>query len=73
MREEEETGNITLNRRVLRMRKHRDFLWISLVEKRIYLREQKFCLLLFFLSYEDMKNYIETLTKKGYVVDKNNE
>ena len=66
-------GSITLNRQRLRMRRYRDFLWVSLTEKRIYLQEQESCLLLHFLSYEDMESYIETLTGKGYVVDENNE
>ena len=65
---EQKAGSINLNRRMLRMRKYRDYLWISLKEKRIYLQEQKFCLLLYFLSYEDMKSYIETLIEKGYVL-----
>lgn len=67
------TGSMTLNRQRLRMRRYRDFLWVSLTEKRIYLQKQEFCLLLYFLSYEDMENYIETLTEKGYVVDENDE
>lgn len=73
MWEAEKTGSITLNRRMLRMRKHRDFLWISLKEKRIYLHEQKSCLLLYFTSCEDMENYIEKLLEKDYIVDGNNE
>lgn len=73
MWETTKTGSITLNRQRLRMRRYRDFLWVSLTEKRIYLQEQEFCLLLYFLSYEDMESYIETLTGKGYVVDENDE
>lgn len=69
----EKTGSITLNKRRLRMRRYREFLWVSLAEKRIYLQEQKFCLLLYFLSYEDMENYIEMLIEKGYIVAENNE
>lgn len=69
----EKTGSITLNKRRLRMRRYREFLWVSLAEKRIYLQDQKCCLLLYFLSYEDMENYIKTMTEKGYVIDENNE
>lgn len=62
-----------INRRRLRMRRYRDYLWVSLSEKRIYFQEQKFCLLLYFISYEDMESCIKSLIKKGYVVDENNE
>lgn len=33
--------------------------------KRVLAMVLQLCLLLFFLSYEDMKNYIEMLTKKA--------
>lgn len=73
MWEAEKIGNVIVSRQRLRMRRYRDYLWVSLSEKRIYLQEQKFCLLLYFLSYEDMESYIKSLIKKGYVVDENNE
>lgn len=54
-----------INKQLLRMRRYRDYLWGSLEEKKIYLCEQKTCLLLYFISYGDMEDYYRKNAKEG--------
>lgn len=52
----------------LQMRRNRDFLWVSPKDKRIYLKEEKSCLILYFTAYQEMLEYIQLMTEKGYAV-----
>lgn len=50
------------------MRRNKDFLWVSPKDKRIYLEEKKSCLILYFTVYQEMLEYIQLMTEKGYAV-----
>lgn len=52
----------------LRMRRNREFLWVSRECKKIYLKAHESCLTLYFSVYEDMIIYITEMVEKGYVV-----
>lgn len=57
-----------VNKNSLQMRRNRDFLWVSLNDKRIYLKEQKSCLMLYFQVFKEMQEYIEIMMKRGYTI-----
>ena len=52
----------------LRMRRNREFLWVSRESKTIYLKAHESCLTLYFPVYEDLFVYMTKMIKKGYVV-----
>lgn len=52
----------------LRFRRNRDILWVSPETRRIYLKEQKNCLILYFNAYREMVDYISKMLDKGYAV-----
>lgn len=52
----------------LKMRRNREFLWISAKQKRIYLKEQESCLALYFSVFDDMLQYIRRMVERGYVI-----
>jgi len=52
----------------LRYRKNRDILWVSSETRKIYLKEQKNCLVLYFNAYKEMVEYISKMLEKGYAV-----
>lgn len=66
-----ETKSVEMNKideYSLRMRRNRDFLWISSEKKQIYLKEQESCLILYFAVYKEMLEYIKRMIEKGYAV-----
>lgn len=52
----------------LKMRRNRDFLWISPQKKKIYLKSTEDCLMLFFKDMEEMVKYIVSLSRRGFSV-----
>lgn len=60
--------NVTIAMEELKMRRNRDFLWISPQKKKIYLKSTEDCLMLFFKDMEEMVKYIVSLSRKGFSV-----
>ncbi len=58
----------TVDETDLKMRRNREFLWISSKQKRIYLKEQESCLALYFSVFDDMLQYIRQMVERGYVI-----
>lgn len=54
--------------RVLCYRRNRDILWVSPETRKIYMKEQKGCLALYFDAYKEMLEYISKMRGKGFVV-----
>ncbi len=59
---------VKINEKNLRMRRNKEFLWVSAENKKIYLKAQESCLALYFAVYEEMTTYIHEMIKKGYAV-----
>lgn len=64
MREAKSVGMNKIDEYNLRMRRNRDFLWISSEKKKIYLKEQESCLILYFTVYKEMLEYIENARER---------
>lgn len=60
--------NVIVAMEELKMRRNRDFLWISPQKKKIYLKATEDCLMLFFKDMEEMVKYIVSLSRKGFSV-----
>ena len=58
----------TVDETDLKMRRNREFLWISSKQKRIYLKEQESCLALYFSVFDDILQYIRQMVERGYVI-----
>jgi hypothetical protein len=59
---------VQMDERNLRMRRNKEFLWVSIECKKIYLNAHESCLALYFAVYEEMTAYIHEMVKKGYAV-----
>lgn len=60
--------NVIIAMEELKMRRNRDFLWISPQKKKIYLKSTEDCLMLFFKDMEEMVKYIVSLSRRGFSV-----